>query len=179
MGIDNVADEIIREAEKKAKAIAEEGDNIKNQTLDESRKKIKAEKGRIDRDMAETFEAIRIREMMKAKMSVKESILTQKKNLIDSCFDAAAEKIKGDVLQKLFETGKKSIEPEVVYVNSGDAEKAKKLFRGVSVKEKDIKGGIILESKDGKETIDMSLERLTEMARTKALKDVSKILFGD
>mgnify|MGYP001615645626 CR=1 FL=1 len=179
MGIDNVADEIIKEAEKMAKAIVKEGEDIKIQTLEESRKKIKAEKEKIDREVAATLAGIKTRELMKAKMSVKESILNEKKNLIDGCFDAAAEKIKDNILQRLFEIGKKSIEPKAVYVNPDDVEKAKKLFRDVAVKEKGIKGGIIMESKDGKEIIDMSLERLIEIARAKSLKNVSKILFGD
>ena len=178
MGIDNVADEIIKEAEKMAKAIVKEGEDIKIQTLEESRKKIKAEKEKIDREVAATLAGIKTRELMKAKMSVKESILNEKKNLIDGCFDAAAEKIKDNILQRLFEIGKKSIEPKAVYVNPDDVEKAKKLFN-VTVKEKGIKGGIIMESKDGKEIIDMSLERLIEIARAKSLKNVSKILFGD
>ncbi len=179
MGIENVAEEILREAEKNAKTIVEEGEAGRKQLLEEARIRIKAKKDAIDKEFSDALQSVRTLENMKAKMAVKERILDGKKSMIDECFETALENMREDALQRLFDAGKRMLEPGAAYVSPDDVEKARKLFHGVAVKERNMKGGIVLESKDGKETVDLSLERLAEITKAVSLRDVSKILFGD
>lgn len=179
MDLNNVVLEIISEAEKKASEIAEEGKKERENLLDKARDNVNKLKTKMEKGNKEKIKQERTKELAVSRMNAKKIEMNAKKELIEKVYEKLANEIEAsenDLLQKLFEAGKKQIEIETVYVNKKDLNT---IFNGVEIKEADITGGIIIENKDGSEKINLSLDIIVETVRKDTVNEVSKILFGD
>ena len=116
-------------------------------------------------------------------MNAKKIEMNAKKEAIENIYKLFSENVysksRKDLLKKLFEAGKGRINANTVYVDEQDFEYAKELFTSLNVEKSDIKGGMIIENKDGTERIDFTLNILMENLRKKTLSEVSKFLFGE
>ncbi|MBI2971727.1 MAG: hypothetical protein HYY37_04900 [Candidatus Aenigmarchaeota archaeon] len=178
--IRKVADEIIREAEARAKELQDEGKRERERILAEARKEMAARKEELNRSAERAIEQARVREAAKARMKSKEIMHRALMDAIESLyksFYAGLEKDRDSTLGMLYELGKKDAgDIGTLYVAARDIEAAKKLFP--VVKAAPIKGGVILESKDGSTTINLSMELIDEIIRSRTFGKVHAILFG-
>ncbi len=178
MEMEKVAEEIIKEAEKKAASIIDSGVSEKEKILDEARKRAALRKAEMKNNMDEFVTGLRTRELTKAKLAIKKRAQDTRNEILNSVYKRFMEELLKDrksLIKKLMEMSK-GFDAKAVYVNKEDYKIAKELFSNVAVS--DISGGIILENADSRETIDMRLERIGQLARDATIKDVSRILFG-
>lgn len=180
MEMEKIAEEIIKEAEKKAASIIDSGVSDKEKILDEARKRAALRKAEMKNNMDEFVTGLRTRELTKAKLAIKKRAQDTRNEILNSVYKKFTEELLKDrksLIKKLMEMSK-GFDAKTVYVNKEDYKVAKELFSNVAVSESDISGGIILENAGSRETIDMRLERIGQLARDATIKDVSRILFG-
>lgn len=173
--MNEVADEIISEAEKKAAEIIKGGNEEAEKILDDATNKISGKKDMMKKESEEFVSGLRIRELTKARMRMKKDAAEAKGRIINSVYENFFEEMAGN-REKLLRSLSNTISgAKAVYVNEKDYETAKRIF-SIPVKKSDIDGGIMLESTDG--FIDISLPIIKGLVRDGTVKHISAILFG-
>ncbi len=183
MTLENLEKEIMAEANRKARAILDGAASERRQIINEAGKEAKEMCNAMEAEAKSRWEQEELEELTKAKMRAKGEISLEKKLLVEKVYKEFEERLKGkssnEMLKKLFERGKRELENAgTVYVAGKDLQPARKLFRGIEVKEKEIGGGIILESRDSLQSADLSLSTLSEAARKRTIRKASSMLFG-
>jgi V/A-type H+-transporting ATPase subunit E len=187
MGLNKVADEIRLNAEREAERIVGEGRKEGERILEEAKKRLKEREEDAKKEIASSVEQITIRNQTLTQKRMKEFVMNTKREAVEKVyveFLASLKTAGSGEKEKMFrkmQAGAKSqiAKPETVYVRREDAPLAKKLFRGIEVKSKDMEGGFMLESGDGKEIVDYRFETVVELLKGKTLKNVTKTLFGE
>ncbi len=176
MGMNEVADEIISEAEKKAAEIIKSGSEESEKLLDEATKKTAEKKNGMKKKSEEFLAGLHTREMTKARLNIKKSAAETKGRAIEGVYERLFVELLGD-REKLLKmlASSCSFSADAVCVNEKDISAAKRIF-SAPVKKADIEGGVILEA--GGESVDMSISTIKELVKNRTLKDVSSALFG-
>ncbi len=186
MGLNRVVREIKENAKKEAERIIREGKDEAENILRQAEEGVKKRLKEIKEDAENRKKQTELRSRTLTKIRTKELALGMKKEAVERVYQeflAFLKNMKGREKERTFRSmirlARKQIgEPETIYVRKEDSAFAKKIFREFQIKTKDIEGGFILESKDGKEMVDFSFEAILEMLKGKTLKSVSRVLFG-
>lgn len=175
--IKKIVVEVVEEANKKAKEIIEEAEKEKERILFEAKKEAEIKKEEIQKEAEITLERLETIEMTKARMNSKEIIQKTKMRLIENIYHEFYSEIdKEKTLKTMHELAKKHIkEIGTVYVSENDFDVAEKIFS--NVKKGNIKGGLVVENKDGKESINLSMEIIDEIFRSRTFPKVYEMLF--
>lgn len=173
MGMQEVADEIIGEAEKKAAEIIKGGSEEAEKILDEAAKKTAEKKKEMKKNSEEFLSGLRTRELTKARMKIKNDTAEMKSRAVDSVYEKFFSELDSKSLLKMLSDF--AHDTKAVCVSEKDYDAARKIF-SVPVKKCSIEGGIIIEG--DKEAIDMSIPIIKEIVKSGTIKDVSKTLFG-
>lgn len=184
MDLNNVVLEIISEAEKKAKEIAESADKERSRILDEAKARARTKKEELEKEAEERIRQIRTKELAVSRMNARKIVMNAKKEAVEAVYRDFSGKIyetvdRETLLKKLFEAGKGQMEVATVYTNKDDFEAAKKLFKGVDVKKTGISGGLVLENQAKTEKLDMSIDSLSQNLQKGTMNELWKILFGE
>lgn len=182
MSLDKVITDIEKTAEQEAKAILEQARRAEKEMVADARRRLAEQQKRVREQTGQRLAQIATRAAVARKMKMRDAEMQAKKALIDKVYDRFA----GTMLKKketwyaqLFQLAKKQLpSPHTVYLSAGDVRLGKKLFRGLRIGQTDTRGGFILESRDGRERVDVRLEALVDALKERTLKDVSEILFG-
>lgn len=187
MGLNKVADEIRFKAEKEAQRIINEGKSEGEGILEETRKRLREYEETIRKETSGGMEQINVRSQTLARKQAKELAMDARREVVEKVYQqflGYLRNVKGGerdrIFRKMLAGARKQIsKPRAVYVRKEDAAIARKLFKGLEVRTRDMHGGFVLESGDGKEIVDYSFETLVEMLKGRTLKSVSGTLFGD
>jgi len=174
-------------ADKEAQGILGEGRREGERITEETKKRLKEYEDAVKMERDNAFEQINIRSQTVMKKQLKEFAMNTKKEMVEMVYREFLDYLKSmraDERTKIFkmmaESTKSQISrPRVVYAKKDDIALAKKLFKGLEVRTKEMEGGFMLESGDGKEMVDFRFETLVELLKGRTLKNVSKTLFGE
>lgn len=175
----DVSEEVLNEARGRAKALVDEGKQERARILEEAKRaageRKELMKGEADRTMAQHAAS----EMTRGRMKAKEIVQRARMDAIEDVYRQFYQSVDREkLLAALHALG----EPQVrdvgaVCVSHRDVELAKKFFR-VPVHEAPIRGGLLIESKDGHEVVNLSLEVLEELLQHSTMPAVYRLLFG-
>jgi vacuolar-type H+-ATPase subunit E/Vma4 len=187
MGLNKVAIEIRVTAQKEAHRITSEAKNEGQEIIDEARNRVKEQESLIRSEMESAFRQIEARNQTLIRKRMKDFEMNAKKELVERVYQGFMENLKkaktGErerMFKRMLSAARKSIEkPKTVYVKREDSSLARKMFRGLEVKTKEMDGGLVLESSDAKEMIDFRFETLIDLMKSRTLKNVSRMLFGE
>ena len=187
MGLNKVVMEIRENARKEAQRLVSEGRSEGLRLMDEAKKRAKEQEDAIRKETEAAFGQIELRNQTIIKKQAKGFAMNTKKELVEKVYQEFLDylkNVKGDertrLFRKMLNATKGQIEkPKYVHVRREDVTLARKLFRGMEIRPKDMDGGFMLESGDGKEVVDLRFETLLDMLRGRTLKGVSKTLFGE
>lgn len=187
MGLNKVADEIRLNAEREAQRIISEGKREGDRILEETKKRLREYEETTRKEMNSSVEQINMRNQTITQKRMKEFAMNIKKEVVEKVYQQFLDYLKNAkgnertrIFRKMITSAKKQIsKPQIVYVRQEDTAIARKLFKGLQVKTKDMDGGFMLESGDGKEIVDYRFETLVELLKGKTLRNVSKTLFGE
>jgi len=162
--------ELLDEAKKKAKII--------NDSALESIKQIESE---LSQRSDKESRVIMDREKSLAKMEVQKMEFEVRKEMIDSVYKSAYEKIRSmpqsdreGVIKKLIDLAGREISVDVIYVNESD----RGFCEGsAQIKNLAVDGGIICETKDGNVRVNYTFESMFQDVKDNTIKEVSNILF--
>lgn len=186
MGLEKVVVEIKENAERKAEGMVREAEKEAERIIREAKERAKQAKKGIEKENEQAIRQIEMRNLTIRKARKKELVLKAKKEMMDEVymrFLVNISKSKGrkreTIYRKLASIAKKQMKrPGVVYMDPKDSGLSKKVWKGLRFRKKEMKGGFMLESDDGKEFVDFRFETLNGLLKEKTLKDVSRMLFG-
>jgi len=183
MGLEEVKNEILRKAESDAKVVISEGHKEAEAVMNDADKKIQDYQRQCEESTGKMIEAVERREKAAAEFEARKRLLDKKREAIDGVVEDAKNDLAGmkddkkeSFIRKLIAAAGKEIDVKVIYANSKDRKFIAKL-PGIEYREKDIAGGIIAETGDGRINVDYSYEELLGSIKTKQLQKIESLLF--
>lgn len=164
---------IIKQAEKDAESLIASANDKAKQTVADAKKRAQS---LVEAERNERISAAKLRAkkmLSDASNKVVEDALSQlRQEFMEIRKSPSYEKI----MKRLISEAEKEFEGKCeVFVNEDDIKTAKKISKNVSAKAVNISGGAIIASKDGKISIDNSLESIFEGRQD----DLKRILFAE
>lgn len=174
-----VVEEVIGEAKRRSEEIVEEGRKEKERILFEARKEVEMKKEEMQKEADRTIKKMETIEATKSRMESKEILQNAKTKIIEGIYREFYGELDAEyVLKTMHSIGSKSIKNAgAVYVSEKDLDIAKRLFP--NTKKSGIKGGIVIESADGRESVNLSMEVIDEIFRNRTFPGVYEILFEE
>ncbi len=181
MGLEAVKEEIIRNAKAQEETLIAEAKNEARKIMKETEKKIEEIREKNNAELKKRADIIKKQELASAELENKKMLLEAKKQLIESVFSEAKNKVESldekkrmAYIKKLLEKAKKDIEVEYVYCNKKDL----KLLKDFSPEAIDITGGLITENKDKTVRVDYSFDTMLQNIKENELQSINRILFS-
>ncbi|MBI4153234.1 hypothetical protein HY497_01810 [Candidatus Woesearchaeota archaeon] len=182
MGLQEVKKKIVEEAERQAKLLTDSAD-AEIQKIDGSVKKEMVEyEKELKRNAEGMLKTAERKEHAAAEFEGKRMLLDAKKAAIDKVVQEARKRLqklslaeRKKLLEQLMKKAEKEIGVKKVYVNAKDMPTVKR--KGIDAVQKDILGGLVAETGDGKISIDLSFDTLLEQLQQDHLREISEALF--
>ncbi len=181
MGLEEVKEEIIRNAKEQEAALIAEARRGAGRIAKEAEKKIKEMEERIEAGIKKTADSIKKQEIASAEMENKKMLLDEKKNIIGAVFVDAKKRLQSlddkkreAYIRKLLEKTINDIEVAYVYCNKKDV----RFVKDLKALPADITGGLIAENKEKTVRVDYSFETMLQSIKENELQNISKLLFG-
>ena len=181
MGLKEIQNVIIKEAQAEADRLAGETRKEAALIVSEARKKAEEDEKRSAGELALDLEALEKRELASTEFAARKRVMRRKKELLDEFFSSCmkdlaalpAEERKRHV-RTLVGRAMKEFQVTTVYTSKKDAVS----IPGVNCLPADILGGAIIENSDGTQRIDLSYAALLGEIRTGLLARIAGELFG-
>lgn len=185
MALDNVVGQILDSANREAEKLIQEAEREKAGILQQADENIAIKKKAHEKELGISLARLKQQEISSAELEAKRTILNARKDVLDEAFretlkdlDAMSSNEKARVYAKIVSKSQSIIKNPKVYCPRGDASLMGSVTGVHSVMEKDMGPGLILESEDGKISLDYRFKTILEGIWEKDLKNVSNILFG-
>ncbi len=179
MGLEQVQDEILEEAEEKANEIVEEAEEEADRIISEAEKEAEQIMESAEREIEEEKESTRKKELSNARMEARQIRLNRKQEKLDEAFENfrnRLQKIGEDEREEFIESCLDRAGFEVGTVKAsgefGDAVEN----QGLDFKESEVEG-VILVSEDGERRQNFSFDKIVENYRERYRKQIAEILF--
>ncbi len=191
MGLEAVVGEIQEKGRREAETIRQEGEREVTQILSTAQARVAGMKEAADREVSDSIKKIIDQESSAAHLVVKRETLNAEKELLDEVFRSTLaslaqlpESFHREALKKLLAQSGSEIKSGKVFCARRDIPLVQQLIgENPALKgyrfggEREIEGGIIVESDDGTVTIDLSYRTFLDRVWESGLKDASDILF--
>ena len=177
MGLEEVKDEILQEAEKEADQIIEEAEQRKEEIIEEAEEEAEQIREENREEIEEKKESLRQQELSNARMKAKEEKLRAREQSLSKAFDGFREKLENldsDERQSFVDSCLEKVEFEVGKVIGSEE------FEGavdVEFEEKDDIQGIIVVSEDEARRQSFTFDKIIQQYRDKYRKQVAETLF--
>tara|TARA_Y100000310_G_scaffold117117_1_gene115822 strand:+ start:616 stop:1170 length:555 start_codon:yes stop_codon:yes gene_type:complete len=183
MALEDVKQQLLKEAEARATKIVAEADS----SVDAAKKQVDVDVETYKKELVSQNESMlkahKQKELAQAEFDGKKALLDAKKEVMGEVIGAAK-----DSLEKLAPPKRKALNEALLKEASKEiAVKqvvlAKKDLRtitkaGIGKISGDISGGLIAETSDGKILVDLSVETMLEQIKEEKLQELSEVLFG-
>jgi len=191
-GMEKISEAILDRVKVDAQNIVKEAENKAREGIEKAKKQQKAKLEEDRGKLIEEAEAEAARILAQASIKVRQELLTTKTAVIDEIVGRAKKALSGSLHDEslVLNLTKEAIntldiDKARVYVSPRDSAAVKKLIKGdkelagkvTEVKEFDCTGGVIVEDIDGKIRIDNTYETRLEMLLPKLLPEINKELF--
>lgn len=183
MGLENVVNDILEQAKAEVLIIKKETEGEVAAIIDEA--KANAEKI-MEAKQAQTnaqIDRIEKQEMSSAHLEIKRATLNAKKDVMESVYQSAREKISSIPAEKNANLLKEILDNygsngSRVYSNGRDAKLVQEMTDLTYMGEIECLGGLVIENEDGSVRLDYTFDTILENASEQSLKHISDILFG-
>jgi V/A-type H+-transporting ATPase subunit E len=181
MALQDVKNDILREAREKADRIEEEGNEEARDILAEAEDRAEEIKQEAEASVEEEKEAERKKITSNARMEARQKKLEAKQEKIQEVFDKFAEKIQDldeDQKKDFVQSAVEDAEFDVSLVQASEEYEGAVDQRKVDFEERDV-DGFILVSEDGERSKNFSTEKIVDDFRDQYRKEVADKLFGE
>lgn len=179
MGLNDVKNEILQEAEEEADRIIEEAEEEADEIISRAQEKADQIRKSTEEEVEEEKETLRQKEISNAKMQAKERKLEVKDRKIGQTFSNFRERLEDlsqDEKEDFFDNVVKQTEFEVGKVLGNEDFQESAESEGFDFEEIDDQG-VILESEDGERRKNYTFDKIVEDFRDRYRKKVAKKLF--
>jgi vacuolar-type H+-ATPase subunit E/Vma4 len=188
MGIEKLTSSLLKDAETEAANIIKAAEGHIKKMKEDERAKIASLKKEAETDVEKILREQRNERLAWARLEAKRIISEAKEDAINSAIDDIFSSLRelkkskeyGSFMSKEVSSALKELgEKATVHVVKSDRKLLPKLPKGCKVlTDLDALGGAVIESKDGKMKVDLTLETLFELRRDELRKMISGELFG-
>ncbi len=182
MGLETVLESIQKNAQHAATAALNEAKHSEEQLRAQAKERIEAlrtaEQQRVELEIA----TARARARVQHSLAIRSATLTAKRAILDQAYTTFLGRATGPERAKVFPklaALAKPMQPAAVFVADQDLLLAKKAFPRAAVKSRPMAGGLIAESADGRQLMDLRLETIIDLLRAKTDRMVAEALFTD
>ncbi|MBS3165349.1 hypothetical protein J4439_08020 [Candidatus Woesearchaeota archaeon] len=179
MGLEDIKKEILEEARREAKRVLDEARRSSQEAVKQAQREAKEREERAKAELKDQLATLETRETASARFQARRRINTRKKELLDEFFSHClreASKLDGATRKRHVKALLAHAKDfSVVYGRKEDLSNATKL----AVRSATFAGGIMLETKDGTQRLDLSYETMLAAIAQKELPDISARLFGE
>jgi vacuolar-type H+-ATPase subunit E/Vma4 len=180
MGLEEVKNEIVQQAEVEAAKIKSTAEAEAEEIKKNAREEVNQYKNDAEKHTSILFERTEKKMVAAAQFDVQRKILRAKQDAIDMVLNSVRESIvsmktpaRKKFLSRLLADAKGEISVAKVFVNKKDA----KLISGVTTKPIEIDAGLVAENKDDTISVDLTIDTLLEQIRAEHLVELSEVLF--
>ena len=185
MALANVTQEITKAAQAQADAVRAETQQEIAKINADADAKIAELKEKEDKKLKEAVEHLSRQELSSAELESKKIVLAKKKELLTDVFEEtlaslvdAPNDVKLEQYKAMVEVAKTIIGSPKAVMSEKDDFSAADLGVSSVVKDSRVVAGLILQSEDGTEEVDMQYSTLLQSIWDREIKSVSDILFG-
>ncbi|MDP7116426.1 MAG: V-type ATP synthase subunit E family protein [Candidatus Woesearchaeota archaeon] len=183
MGIEELKQQLLKEAEQKAKTQEVEAEKQAKQIAESTAGEAKSYAEEMKRNAETMLATAEKKELAAAEFEGKKGLLDKKKEIIDRVVEQAKQDLqelpsaqRKKMVQTLLSKAKKEIPVKHVYLDKKDMSLVKE--KGIKVSVESMVGGLIAETDDGKIIVDLRFETLLEQTRDVNLQKLGEVLFG-
>ncbi len=180
MGLEQVKNEILNEAETRANKIIEEAEEQRDELLSEAEEKADRIVSDAEQDAENEAQALRQKRLSAARMQAKRKRLEAREDLLEQVYDQFRERVQDldedreeELIENALESLSDDIEIGTVYASAAHEDLAEQYG---DFEEKDITG-IIVESADGSQRFNMQFDDVADHVIDENQQAVSKVLF--
>lgn len=181
MGLIDLKDEIINEANKNADELLKKAEGEAKEIAKKAEQEAKELHNKAEQEAEDEIVQLGKKEIASATLEARRIIFDKKKGLIGEVFESARKNLaslpkvqKQAIINSLLKKAAKEIDIATVYCSKQD----KALVNGTfAVLEEEISGGIIAENSDGTVRIDHSYDTLLDTIKESNLQDIASSLF--
>lgn len=179
MGLEDVKNEILKDAEKEAEEIKEEGEKKAEEIKEEAKSEAEKIKQKAEQNIEKEKKSIRNKEISNARMQARERKLEVKERELKNIFESFREKLQNldeEEKEDLFKStlGKTGFEVGKVY-GSNDF---KKIIDSEDLEFEEIEeNGLILESENSERRMNFTFDKIVEDMRKQCRQKVAEITF--
>ena len=181
MGIEEVKEEVIRNAKEKASAMIAQAKKEAARIMSEAERKLSEMREKSNLEAKKLIEAIKKQESATSELEKRKIALEAKKQTIENAFTEAKtrlremdDKKRESTLKKLIEKAKSECEAEFIFCSSKD----NKFFKGMKIDIVEITGGLIAENRERTIRVDYTFDTLLQSIKENELQHLSRILYG-
>lgn len=182
MGLAEVKKEILDKADSEADAIIKQAETQAKKVEEDAIAQSQEYDRKSDKNTEKLLETLERREIASASFDAKKMQLDMKKELVLDAIREAKEELanksgseRANMIKSLIEKAKKEIDVKIIYANKKDKQAVES--SGFKYVEKDMLGGIIAETEDGKISVNYSFEEILDDIAEKSITDIEKELF--
>lgn len=180
MGLEEVKNEIAREAQARADVILEEAEARKEEMLEEARQKAEKTVKKAEAEAEQEADALRRKKLSSARMTAKKKRLAAREELLEEAYSQFKDRVQGldeekeaELIEKSLATLDEQVDIGTVYARSAHKDAAEEYG---DFEERDIQG-VIVETADGSRQFDMRFDEIAEQTINDNKKAVSEVLF--
>ena len=182
MGLNEVKQELLEQAEKQAKEIVSNAKSQAEEIKSKANAEIKEYEKQAESRSKLVIETITKKMLASAKLDSQRLLMNTRKELVENVMNGVVKNIaslkkteKKKFLQDLLNAAKKEIKVDTVFVNKNDISLLSD--NKIKVMTSNIEGGLIAETKEKDVSVNLSVEELVETAKSELLINVSEVLF--
>lgn len=178
MGLQEVKDEILNEAEEKASRIKEEGETEADEIIESAEQEAEQVREEAKEEIEEEKQALKQKEISKAEMDAKKKVQHSRQKSVEEVFKAFEEELNGlsnSQLESFVKNAKDKANFEVEKI-TGSSEFEE--FVDLDFEETE-EQGLLLESANGKKSLNLSFERIIEDFKRSYRGEVAEKLFDE
>lgn len=180
MGLEEVRQEIVEEAEREAEKLLEEAEEEKEEILEEAKEEKKEVLKKAEEEAEKEAEAIRKKEISNARMEAQEKRLEAREEIIEEVKEKFRDRIEGldqETERELVEESLEDLSQEIDIGVVRTREEIQDLAEGYGeFKEMDERGAVV-KTADGSRRFDLTFDSIAENTVNESRKEVSEVLF--
>ncbi|MBI2112936.1 hypothetical protein HYT52_05340 [Candidatus Woesearchaeota archaeon] len=184
MGLENVKQEILDQAQEKAEQLLEQAGKDAREIKSKASAEIAEYLEQAKLSYEKLVEAMEKKALAQARFDAQRLMMNAKKESVEEVLREVHKAIihlnktdKQKFLKQLLATAEEEVDVEKVFAAKEDMSLLSGVHSGVKVEAKDIYGGLIAQNKDGTISIDLSVDELLESAKNEMLVEISGVLF--
>ncbi|MFQ6095494.1 MAG: V-type ATP synthase subunit E family protein [Thermoplasmata archaeon] len=184
MGLESVVKGILGAGRRESQEIISEGKKEAEKIISDAKKKGTEEMNRRVEEAEIDGEKKRVQDLARAELEVKRMVLESQKEILDVIYSKALERLRtlhsnDAILRNLLNSHSTDVKTGRVYSNEKDRWAVESIVGQNYAGTKTILGGVIIESMDGKSTVDLTYETLMEKVWEDSIREVAEVLWPD